>query len=127
MTGNLIAIFRDATNETRVSALRRIGVAAGISRGAIASTADFRTGAMDMTETRDADVKQFDKLGVAVIKRGTFEPARLASLASGDTEVMAVVPERFVFPASTMPVPGQPIDGGGGNVGDGGSPSLTPD
>ena len=40
---------------------------------------------------------------------------------------MAVVPERFVFPASTVPIPGQPIDGGGGNVGDGGSPSLTPD
>jgi subtilisin family serine protease len=127
MTGNMIVIFRDVRNETGVSGLKRLGQAAGISRGAISSSAEYRTGAMDMTEARDADIKHFDKLGVAVIKRGTFELARLASLASDDTEVMAVVPERFVFPASTVPIPGQPIDGGAGNVGDGGSPSLTPD
>ena len=90
--------------------------ATGIPSTAIASSADYQMGAMDMTNAQDADIKFFDKLGVAVIKGGVEHLAKLASLASDESEVMAVVPERFVFPSDgfSAPIPGQPIDGGGG-------------
>ena len=111
-----------------MSGLQRVTQATGIPSAAIASSADYQMGAMDMTNAQDADIKFFDKLGVAVIKGGVEQLAKLASLASDETEVMAVVPERFVFPSDglSVPIPGQPTDGGGGG-GPGGDPSALPD
>lgn len=92
-TGRSLVVLRDSEATGGYDQLARV---AGVQRSRIATTADFREGALDLAQVGDAPIILFPNLGVAIIQEEFARPKKILELgpsSSGPIEV--VVPERY--------------------------------
>lgn len=90
-TGRYLVLL--ATDDTRAGT-RALAEATGVT---VASTADFRGGAVEGAQIAGAGGLYFDQLGVAVVDVPPDRLRGLNALAGGESGILEVEPERIVF------------------------------
>lgn len=100
-TGRYVVVLADNVLGDEAASRSALQSVAGISN--VLSARDFRDGAINIEESRDADATLFPTLGIAVV---AGEPDRLASLTAavgGDDRIESVEPEQVLH---TLTQPG---------------------
>ncbi|RZL78310.1 MAG: peptidase S8 [Rhodococcus sp. (in: high G+C Gram-positive bacteria)] len=96
VTGSHVVVFKEGNRRDGAQTLRDV---AGLSD--VASSTEFESGAVDLSETREADAVVFDELGIAVV---TADPDQLATLqasaAAEDGAVLSIEPELMHYALS---------------------------
>ena len=99
-TGRKIVVHRDV-QEFEVG-LRRVADSTGLKTVAVSS--DFGDAGIDLEEASAADGIHFERLGISIYSGEPERLQRLAGLAGeAEEEIVAVVPERFIYLAGAFP------------------------
>ncbi len=111
-TGRFLVLFKEGAGPASVKSLSK---AAGLS---IASAADFKGRAANVEALGRSEGLHFPDLGVAVVNTPPTEMQAFA--ASGESDILAIEPERIVYAVEDgpAPIPPQPppLSGTGTNV-----------
>ena len=99
MTGRYLVLFREDAVQSGTSAL------SGLMGVSFAKAGDFPDGAVDATVLEETSALVFGDLGVAVVDVPPDQLSQMSAMASEDSGILAIEPERIVY-ALEVPLPG---------------------
>lgn len=91
-TGRYIVVLSEQVAGDPGASASALASMAGVS--SVASSRDFKDGAVDLEQTRSSDATLFAELGVAVVTVDPSGGGAMAALATEDPRILAVEPER---------------------------------
>jgi subtilisin family serine protease len=91
-TGRFLVVLREDGIKEGLQTLKRVSGLASVCR-----TDDFRAGAVNMAEAREAEVFVLDQLKVAVVDADPSQMMGLQAAASEDSAILAIEPERIMY------------------------------
>jgi subtilisin family serine protease len=91
-TGKYLVVLRDDAVKEGLQALKRVSGLASVCRAG-----DFRAGAVNMAQARDAEVFVLDEIKVAVVDADPSQLAGIQAAASEDGAILAIEPERIMY------------------------------
>ncbi|HEX8155969.1 MAG TPA: S8 family serine peptidase [Solirubrobacteraceae bacterium] len=100
-TGRFVVVFSDEVADDAGASTAALRSVAEVSN--IASSLDFKEGAVDLEQTESADATIFAKLGVAVVSADPTRGAAIAALAESDSRILVVEPERILHAIAERP------------------------
>ena len=89
-TGRYLVLMREGSTKSNIEALKNV---AGVK---VASTSDFKKGAVDMETLGGAQAMLFESLSVAVVDAPPDQTQALSFAISGDNPILAMEAERVV-------------------------------
>lgn len=96
-TGRYLVLMRQDAVQAGIRALTDI---AGLK---VANTADFESGAVDASTLESADAIFFDELAVAVVQAPSVGIQSLRTMATAESGILAIEPERIVYAITDSP------------------------
>ena len=92
-TGRWLVLLREEEDGVRAG-MNTLSQAAGLT---VATAADFEGGAVESEALAGADAVVFDQLGVAVLSAPSEQLGRVSAMATEESGILAVEPERIVY------------------------------
>jgi len=107
LTGRYVITFRENSGREAAAMMNRT---AGISE--VANAADWGSGGVNLEEAESSGAVYFDQLDVCVVSTPPeqLSALSLAAAEEGDSVILAIEPERYMYAAAAEPVGAQAFD-----------------